>query len=155
MHRIGVHRPIARPDLGRPLRVEMPGGVSTPDKLNRMSALWQFDVAQVNHYALRSRDSFLVKRDRGRVNHANDVMEIDYWDRFDKAVTPCHAIRRYDAAVAEWHAILMNDAALEGLHHKAVRWHRDKIAELKGRPDYADLIAATDERLARCDFSAS
>tara|TARA_R110002096_G_scaffold242843_3_gene434742 strand:- start:5042 stop:6022 length:981 start_codon:yes stop_codon:yes gene_type:complete len=155
LHRIGIHRPVARPDLGRPLRTEMPGGAPVPDNLNRMSALWQFGVAQVNHYALRSRDSFLVKRDRGRVNHANDVMEIDYWDRFDRSVTPCHAIRRYDAAVAGWRTSLLADAALEGLHHKAVAWHRNKIAELKARPDYAALVAATDERLTRCDFSAS
>lgn len=155
IHRIGIHRPAVRPQLGRPLRVEMPGGRPAPPKLNRMSALWQFDVAQVNHYALRSRDSFLVKRDRGRVNHSEEVMDIDYWDRFDRANAFCNAIRRYDSAVAEWRAKLFADAALEGLHHKAVRWHQDKIAELKGRPEYAPLIAAIDERLARCSFSAS
>jgi hypothetical protein len=155
VRRIGIHRPEVRPELGRPLRVEMPGGIPAPEKLNRMSALWNFDVAQVNHYALRSRDSFLVKRDRGRVNHSNDVMEIDYWDRFDHAVTACNAVRRYDKATMEWRRTLMADAALEGLHQKAVGWHMDKIAELKARPDYAALIAATDERLARCVFSAS
>jgi hypothetical protein len=155
MHRIGIHAPVPKPDLDRSLRTEMPGGIAAPAGLNQMLALWSFDTAQVNHYALRARDSFLVKRDRGRVNHANDVMEIDYWDRFDIANVPCTAIRRYDDAVALWRAQLMADAALAGLHQKAVAWHRLKIAALKARADYALIIAQTDERLGKCVSSAS
>ncbi len=153
--RIGIHAPVPRADLGRPLRREMPGGVRIGPGMNPMLALRDYRVAQVNHYALRARDSFLVKRDRGRVNHSNDVMEIDYWDRFDVAETPCDAIRRYDAAVAYWRARLLEDAVLEGLHHRAVAWHRDKIAALKARADYAPLLAALEERLNRCARSQS
>lgn len=155
MHRIGIHAPVPRPDLGRPLRSEMPGGLRLGPGLNPMLALRDYSVAQVNHYALRSRDSFLVKRDRGRVNHSNEVMEIDYWDRFDVAEVACDAIRSYDAAVADWRARLLADAVLDGLHDRAVKWHRAKIAALKARPDYAPLLAALQERLARCASSQS
>jgi hypothetical protein len=150
MHRIGIHGPVPRPDLGRALCREMPGGVSATPGMNPMVALREYSAAQVNHYALRSRDSFLVKRDRGRVNHSNETMEIDYWDRFDIAQVACDAIRRYDAAVAGWRARLMADAVLDGLHERAVKWHRAKIAALRARPDYADLLAALEERLNPC-----
>jgi hypothetical protein len=155
IHRIGIHGPIPRPELGRDLRREMPGGARLGPKVNAMLAAQSYAVAQVNHYALRSRDSFLVKRDRGRVNHTGQTMEADYWDRFDKGEAPCDAIRRYDPAVAEWRAQLMADEALAQLHHSAVGWHRAKIAELSARPDYAPLLAALEERLAKCASSQS
>lgn len=150
VQRIGIHGPIARPDLGRPLRREMPGGIGISPQVNAMLAARDYRVAQVNHYALRSRDSFLVKRDRGRVNHTGETMEIDYWDRFDLAEVGCDAIRRYDTAMAEWRARLMADAVLDGLHARAVAWHHAKIAELRARPDYAPLLAELEERISKC-----
>lgn len=149
-HRIGIHGPIARPEFGRPFRREMPGGQGLSPKINLMLAVQDYRVAQVNHYALRSRDSFLVKRDRGRVNHTGQSMEADYWDRFDVAQVTCDGIRRYDAPVAALRARLMADPVLEGLHGEAVAWHRARIATLKARPDYGPLLAELEERLTRC-----
>lgn len=154
-HRIGIHGPVPRPDLGRDLCREMPGSVRLDPKVNLMFALRDYSVAQVNHYALRSRDSFLVKRDRGRVNHSGQTMEADYWDRFDISLSPCDAIRRYDVVVANWRARLLDDAVLDGLHDRAVKWHRAKIAELKARADYAPLLEALEERLTACASSRS
>lgn len=155
MYRIGIHGPVPRPDLGRALCREMPGGPQLGPGINAMLAVRDYRVAQINHYALRARDSFLVKRDRGRVNHSRQMMDADYWDRFDAADTPCDAIRRYDAAVAIWRARLLEDAVLDGLHARAVAWHRAKITELKARPDYAALLAAIEERMAPCAPSQS
>ena len=145
--RIGSHGPVPRAEFGRAFLREMPGGRPLPPQINQMLALQDFRGAQVNHYALRSRDSFLVKRDRGRVNHMGQSMEIDYWDRFDIAQAPCDAIRRYDVAVAEWRARLMADDALGARHYAAVDWHRAKITALKARPDYAPLLAELETRL--------
>ncbi len=149
IHRIGVHAPVPRPDLGRDLQRELPGGVAEVPQHHPIFTQADYRFAQVNHYALRSRDSFLVKRDRGRVNHTDQVMEIDYWDRFDVAQQRCDAIRRYDGAVADWTARLMADAELAALHHAAVEWHRARIAALHADPAYAPIIAATDARIAR------
>jgi hypothetical protein len=150
VQRIGIHGPIARADLGRPLVREMPGGARIDPAVNLMLAGRDYCVAQVNHYALRSRDSFLVKRDRGRVNHTGQSMDADYWDRFDVADVACDGIRRYDLGVAAWVARLMGDAELADLHSRAVAWHRTRVAQLQARADYAPLIAALDERLAAC-----
>ncbi|WP_022704148.1 glycosyltransferase family 2 protein [Pseudorhodobacter ferrugineus] len=150
MQRIGIHGPIPRAELGRPLRREMPGGIGISPQVNAMLAARDYRVAQVNHYALRSLDSFLVKRDRGRVNHTGQTMEAEYWDRFDVADVECDAIRRYDDAVAAWRAQLQADAALDGLHMQALAWHLTKIAELRGQADYAPLLAALEERISKC-----
>lgn len=150
VQRIGIHAPIPRAELGRPLRREMAGGIGLSPEINGMLAARDYRLAQVNHYALRSRDSFLVKRDRGRVNHTGQSMEIDYWDRFDVADVECNAIRRYDNTVAKWRAQLLGDDALSALHAQAVAWHKAKVAELRARPDYAPLLAELEERLTRC-----
>jgi hypothetical protein len=150
MHRIGIHGPVIRPALGRNLRREMPGGLVMPDSVHQLAALRDYSVAQVNHYALRSRDSFLVKRDRGRVNHSNDVMGAEYWDRFNVQEVPCTAIARYDEAVALWTDRLMADPILSRLHHEAVAWHEARIRALRADPAYAEVIAHTEERMQQC-----
>ncbi len=154
LRRPGIHAPIPHPDLGRSFIAEMPGGRRIESGGTKF-ALQDFRKAQVNHYALRSAESFLVKRDRGRVNHTNQVMNVDYWDRHDIAEEEDHLIRRYDDAAGEWRARLMADAELARLHGEAVDWHRRRIAELTARPDFAETIAAIAERQARCARLAS
>jgi hypothetical protein len=40
-----------------------------------------YDLVQLNHYAVRSAGSFLVKRDRGRVNQVDRDQGLAYWFR--------------------------------------------------------------------------
>jgi hypothetical protein len=141
VHRIGIHAPVQRPDAGRDLLREGPGGAPRRKGLNPMLAQAEYSVAQINHYALRALDSFLVKRDRGRVNHADEVMDYDYWKRFDVGGAQCDAIRRMDGPVAEWLAHLRADPVLDRLHRRAVRWHGNRAAALRRLPDYQRLIA--------------
>jgi hypothetical protein len=155
IHRIGVHQPVPRADLGRAFISEMPGGQPMVPQHHRMFVQADYRFAQVNHYVLRSRDSFLVKRERGRVNHTNDSMDMDYWDRFDVAHVRCDAVRRYDVAVGAWMAQLLADAPLARMHRRAVMWHKGRIAALHADPAWAGLISATEERLARCVSLAS
>ena len=42
-----------------------------------------YDIAQVNHYPLKSVDTYLMKRRRGRANHFNDTLGTEYWDRWN------------------------------------------------------------------------
>lgn len=146
-HRIGIHGPVPREDLGRDIRRELPGGIPTVPLNHKQQVPPIFDVAQVNHYPLRSRHSFLVKRDRGRVNHARQTMSTDYWRRFDLNATRDAGIRRYDAATADWVARLKSDPVLGPLHREAVDWHQQRIRTLSALPEYAamlDEIAALD-----------
>jgi hypothetical protein len=149
VQRIGIHAPVAKPDLGRPLLRELPGGVAHVPQHHPMFVLADYRFAQVNHYALRSLESFLVKRDRGRVNHSDQTMDLDYWQRFDLAEVTCTAIRRYDAAVEGWLARLREDRVLAGLHERAVDWHRARIAALMREPVYQALVQSiTKDRAA-------
>ncbi|MFN3971060.1 MAG: glycosyltransferase family 2 protein [Gemmobacter sp.] len=153
LRRIGIHAPVAQ--AGAAFRVELPGGIPLVPQHHRLFVQADYRYAQVNHYALRSGQSFLVKRDRGRVNHMGQDMGLDYWDRFDHAEEPCDAIQRIAPAVAEWRARLMADDVLAGLHRAAVRWHRARASALAADPAWAGMVAAIRERLARCESSPS
>ncbi len=149
IQRIGIHAPIAKPDLGRDLVRELPGGVAHLPQHHPMFVLADYRFAQVNHYALRSLESFLVKRDRGRVNHSDQTMDLDYWQRFDLAEAACTAIRRYDSATEGWRARLIEDKDLARLHEKAIDWHRTRIADLLRQAPYQELMQAiTKDRAA-------
>lgn len=142
VERIGVHGSLAPESLGRPFHREGPGARPVVRAAQHMMIRADYRVAQVNHYALRSRDSFLVKRERGRVNHVGEDMGFDYWQRFDLNEVRCDAIRRYDAAVAEWRARLMQDKGLAALHEAAVGWHKGAVERMQERADMQDLMAA-------------
>lgn len=140
MARIGIHCPHPAPGVVPACAVA--GGALRWGEKPRMMTRPDYRVAQVNHYALRSRLSFLVKRDRGRVNHAGEDMGLDYWQRFDLNEAEDHAIRRYDAAVAAELAFLRADAELARLEAEARNWHRARIDTLLARPDWAAFAKA-------------
>lgn len=153
LERLGIHMPIIKPDLNRELRLELPGGVPRALLPQALHVQADFQFAQVNHYCVRSRDSFLVKRDRGKVNHVDKVMEIDYWHRNNAAIEPDTTARRYDSVTAEWLTTLRADPRLNMLHTRAVNWHIKKIAELKTRPDFQAMITAIED--SKCAYSPS
>lgn len=155
VRRIGIHAPVPRDNLPEPLRIELPGGIPKPEGAHKVFVRADYRFAQINHYALRSRDSFLVKRDRGRVNHTNQTMDFDYWAKFDVAEERCDAIRRYDPAAAEWRLRMMADPELAEMHRQAVAWHRARIAALRDDPHFQPLLAAISERRRACEPALS
>lgn len=140
--RFGLHQPIAHQQHDHAILTVKPGGEPLVRQGRRTGAEPSFEVAQVNHYALRSADAFLVKRARGRANHMSHVLGFDYWQRFDLNHVTETSIRRYEAAVADWLAELHSDAELHDLHMQAVEWHWRKVAELRSDPALQPLIAA-------------
>lgn len=100
------------------------------------------DFASLNHYALRSLDSYLVKNDRGDVNRENRAFDDTYWrERNDDAVEDRSILKylpRLEAEIAE----LKRLPYVAALHASAVAHHRRRAAELKALPDYAAMATA-------------
>jgi hypothetical protein len=53
-----------------------------------------YDLLQLNHYALRSAESFLIKRQRGRALHVDRSIGLNYWIRMDWSDHPDLTIQR-------------------------------------------------------------
>ncbi|MBT54561.1 MAG: glycosyl transferase family 2 [Mameliella sp.] len=98
-----------------------------------------YDLIQLNHYALRSAESFLIKRQRGRALHVDRNIGLNYWIRMDWSVHRDITIKRNIPRVRAEYDRLLRDDALRAAHHRALEWHRAKAAELHGMPEFADL----------------
>ena len=153
--RFGPHRPKgADPDVQDEIAWTDAGGNLFPAKDIgwRAWAGFEHSFGRIHHYAVRSVESFLVKRDRGRTNHINVDQSQSYWrdmnanHKEDLSILPKAAAS--DARIAE----LMADPVLSSLHQQAVRWHRDKITELNARPDWDAFRAWLAGNLLRCDI---
>jgi len=145
--KLGVHRPKGLvPALwdqvkwlngsGKPMPREMfrNGWRSTLDT-------YGYDWVQLNHYAVRSAESFLVKRDRGRVNHVDRDQGLNYWFRMNHNAQVETSIQRMlPAAKAEFDR-MMADPDIAAAHAHSVACHRAKITELMARPDQAEFYA--------------
>ncbi|MBY5972291.1 glycosyltransferase family 2 protein [Ferrimonas balearica] len=98
-----------------------------------------YDLLQLNHYALRSAESYLVKRQRGRALHVDRSIGLNYWVRMDWSDNRDVTIQRNIPRVREELARLLADDRLRALHESGFAWHRAKAAELHGMPEFEEL----------------
>lgn len=138
-NKFGVHRPLRKCVEGP---VNWVNGSGKPVPEDYYDKGWRFgtrdfgyDLVTLNHYAVRSAESFLVKRDRGRVNHVDQDQGLAYWLRMNFNMEEDRSIQR---RLPETKRVLGELLALPGMqerHDAAVDAHRQKIAELMQRPD--------------------
>lgn len=146
--RMGLHAPVSRDEHVENTRRVLPGGIDYVLNGRRTDNPPLFTHAQVNHYALRSMESFLIKRARGRANHSHHVLGKEYWDKFNLNDETDTSISRYREQTAEWLERFKRDPELADLHAKGVEWHQRKAASLRMDPEMDDLVAAIEADLA-------
>jgi hypothetical protein len=101
----------------------------------------RYGLAQINHYAIGSVESFLVKAARGKPNHTSDPIDLAYWsDRNFNTVTDTR-IQRHSAAIREGIAAFKQDDVIAELHQAGVAWRKAKIDALLHSSDYFYLMA--------------
>lgn len=138
--RMGLHAPVPLADFKSDIVQVLPDGSPYVVNGKRTDSPPDFDHAQVNHYALRSLDSFLVKRARGRANHSHHVLGGDYWERFDLNHETDDSINRYAHASKECLDELHRDKVLADLHKTSVEWHKRKAASIRMDPEMDSLV---------------
>ena len=99
-----------------------------------------YDLLQLNHYALRSAESFLIKRQRGRALHVDRSIGINYWIRMDWSDFRDITIKRNVPRLRAEYDRLMQDKTLRKLHQDGLAWHKAKAAELRQMPEFAELF---------------
>ena len=157
--KLGVHRPKGlNPQLWEDINWVNGSGVPLPKEMFRNG--WRstvdtygYDLVQLNHYAVRSAESFLVKRDRGRVNHVDRDQGLAYWFRMNNNYEEETSIQsRLPMMRAEMDKMLA-DPQIRAAHNHAVEMHRAKIDALKATEKYsafyAELTGPRLEKLSR------
>ncbi|MEL7013508.1 MAG: glycosyltransferase family 2 protein [Pseudomonadota bacterium] len=139
IRKIGVHRPKF---YERPTGFiwKDAGGHPVPDAFFDQGWMahreFSHDHARLHHYAVRSADSFLVKRDRGRTNHIDRDQGIEYWADMNLNMTEDRALVSSGDRTRKEFESLMSDEALRDLHEQACAWHQQKIDTLKAQPEW-------------------
>lgn len=157
--KLGVHRPKGlKPQIWDKIRWYNGSAKRLPEGEYRNAwrsnaKTYGYDVVQLNHYAVRSAESFLVKRDRGRVNHVDRDQGLAYWFRMNNNFEEERSIQRMIPKLQEEYDRLMADPEIRAQHDACVKAHRDKIAELRATENYskfyADLTGSRMEKLSR------
>ncbi|MDX8353651.1 glycosyltransferase family 2 protein [Cognatiyoonia sp. IB215182] len=101
----------------------------------------RYGLAQINHYALGSMESFLVKVARGKPNHESDPIDLAYWSDRNLNIVEDRRILRHQAAVAARVETLKSDPEIAELHEEGVAWRKARIAELMTHSDSFYLFA--------------
>ncbi|MBV0911495.1 glycosyltransferase family 2 protein [Anianabacter salinae] len=145
--KLGVHRPKGlKPQLVGEVNWVNGSGKPLPQDMWRNA--WRtnadtygYDLVTLNHYAVRSAESFLVKRDRGRVNHVDRDQGLAYWFRMNHNAVEDLSIQKRLPRAQEELARMLADPEIAAAHAHSVACHRAKIDALKATENYAAFYA--------------
>ncbi|MEM8577507.1 MAG: glycosyltransferase family 2 protein [Pseudomonadota bacterium] len=148
----GAHRPFFKAKLPKKRRPTWTDGsgrdvpyrflvAANPRRIRRFPAQGSRDFATLNHYALRSLDSYLVKNDRGDVNREHRAFDDTYWRERNDPAWYDPSIQRYLPRLTAEIARLKKHPEIAALHDEAVARHRAKRDALLERAEYRDMQA--------------
>lgn len=142
--KLGVHRP-RNPDAARLPHARWFDGSGRPlagsfltDRLYSDFGRDNYALAQLNHYALGSMESYVVKCDRGRANRAAPAFDSGYWTDRNFSSDADRSILGLDSHALR--AELRGDAVLGPLHQAAVAWRRQRFAALMAEEPWRALF---------------
>ena len=147
---LGAHRPFVRKSAKTAPVWTDGSGRPVPDnflraaherRIRKFPARGARAFATLNHYALRSLDSYLVKTDRGDVNRENRAFDDAYWRERADVAWQDRSILRHLPALEREIAALKALPGVAALHAEAVALHRAKCAALDAQPGYRALRA--------------
>ncbi len=148
--KLGVHRPrnpvaaqmarqVWRDGSGRLLPARLHKAGLLPDTSHD-----SYGLVQLNHYALGSMESYLVKCDRGRANREGAAFDMGYWVERNFCAVEDRSILSLDTTGHR--AALRGDAVLAGLQARAVAWRRARFDDLMRQEAWRALFG----RLLMC-----
>jgi hypothetical protein len=150
--KLGIHRPKMKT---RHIKTEFPNQVKWLNGSGReMEDYFKFrgwrsitrtvgyDWVQLNHYAVKSVDSYAIRKMRGNVNNKADKYNSDYWSLQDRNEVRDETMLRYSAVRNRTMSQLLTDPTLRRLHDAAVERAETRLAELKQTDAYRSLVAS-------------
>ena len=95
-----------------------------------------YRLAQLNHYALGSMESYIVKADRGRANRDAAAFDVSYWVERNFSQEMEDSVTRLPLDLAG----LLADPPLQRLHQNAVQWRQERFESLMLREPFRALF---------------
>ncbi|PIE16370.1 MAG: glycosyl transferase family 2 [Rhodobacterales bacterium] len=141
----GVHRPKRHKDR-LPLWVDgsgnrLPEGFAKQDgRINLFGLPHGSELVQLNHYSLRSAESFLIKRTRGLPNHTQREIGLGYWVERNFNTVQDTSIQRFSVQTQRKLDQLRLIPELEALHQTAFAHHQQQFDRMMQDRDHIQLF---------------
>jgi hypothetical protein len=150
--KIGIHRPSIKNkhlETGFPDTVKWLNGSGLPMEDYFKFRGWRsirrtvgYQWAQMNHYAVKSIDSYAIRKLRGNVNNKKDKYNADYWSLQDRNEVYDDKILRYTERRKQIMEELLTDPVLARLHWAAIDRVEARLDEYRKTDAYAALKAS-------------
>jgi hypothetical protein len=149
--KLGIHRPKMKNkwiDTEFPDQIRWLNGSGRPMEEYFKFRGWRsivrtlgYDWVQLNHYAVKSVESYALRKLRGNVNFKKDKYNSDYWSLMDRNEVREDTMLRYTARRDQVITALLKDPVLNGLHLAAVERAEARLAEIRATDAYRSLVA--------------
>ena len=107
--------------------------------LNGTDSRGSYDLVRLDHFALRSLESYLVKMYRGDVVVANKRVSRAYWRTRNRNEETSAEFERLTPAAREYYGrVFESDEALMELHHACCAAHKARIEDLLGHKEFVE-----------------
>ncbi len=144
--KLGVHRP-RDPDKTRVSQMrwfdgegrELPAQFRTRQIFTPYGRS-NYALAQLNHYPLGAMESYVLKADRGRAVHSDQMLGLDYWVERNFNTEDDSSIAQMAPRSDVIRAQLAADTELDELHEQAVRWRRRRFDALMLQEPFRALL---------------
>jgi hypothetical protein len=155
--KLGIHRPTVKAAGRDPERMTQltalrwVNGSGRPMTRQFLEGMWRssaatlgYDLVEMAHFAVKSREAYLLRQVRGNVNSKPDKYDATYFGIFDRNETEREALLTHAGAVRDRIADYLTDPVLAGLHRDGLAWHAGEIARLRAEPMHPRRMAKLD-----------
>lgn len=99
-----------------------------------------YGLAQLNHYPLGAMESYVLKADRGRAVHSDDILGVDYWIERNFCADRDTSIQRMAGKSQEITTEFHADKHLNKLHNSSVEWRQARFDILMEKEPFRALF---------------
>ena len=166
--KLGIHRPGVKGTAQKPERMaefmarhwvngsgrRMPPSFMA-DGWRGSAATVGYDLAQIAHFAVQSREAYLMRGDRGNVNLKPDKYDATYFAVFDRNEVAMPGLAAWSDRIAAMVTDWLTDPILRRLQDDSRDWHAARLAALRDSPGFAarmeDLARVADTPIPALD----
>ncbi|WP_254447292.1 glycosyltransferase family 2 protein [Ruegeria sp. HKCCA5426] len=95
-----------------------------------------YDLVEMNHYAVKSYESYLLRRIRGNVNNKPDKYNAAYFALFDRNESEATNVKRHIRATKRKIEAILADPIMRELQDKAIHHHENRVRQLRATEEY-------------------
>ena len=152
--KLGIHRPHIKKAKQEPANAKLlfdqkwlnGSGKPMPDEFSLSG--WRstkptlgYKWAELNHYAVKSYEAYLLRRVRGNVNNKEDKYNAAYFALFDRNEEEHLNATRHAKGTKKKMAQILSDPIMRDLQDKALEFHAKRVAMLRSSGEYEQWVA--------------